>query len=268
MLEPRDIRTHRFAQVRQGYKPEEVDAFLSQAAEAYEQTRQELEQLRALAEQTAESLKQCIAERDSISRVLAKAEVMADNIRKDANDEARSLISTADREAKDTLREARQKADETIREATLTAQDRLKKAAETADKVEVTARERAENVERAAEQKAYAALHSLEDQRAAIRREADELAALSARFKLEMVNAYEHQLRVLRQLPDNIALTPEPSTEPIPSAKENDSRAAQYEEQTEPKVISVCDTPVVTPIEEEPIQPAPSSGRYSGYFAE
>jgi len=260
MLEPREIRTHRFAQVRQGYKPEDVDAFLGQAAEAYEQTRKELEQLRILAEQTAESLKNCLAERESISRVLTKAQSMADDIRKEANEEVRSLIAAADREAKETVREARQKADDTIREATGVAQERLKKAADTADKVEAIARERAETVERAAEQKAYAALHSLEDQRTAIRQEVDELTALSARFKLEMINAYEHQLRVLRQMPDEIIAGREQITMPA---------AAVHEEETpEPVEETASEEPADIPAEAEPVEAAENTGRYSGYFAE
>ncbi|MDR3344474.1 MAG: DivIVA domain-containing protein [Oscillospiraceae bacterium] len=266
MLEPRDIRTHRFAQARQGYKPEEVDAFLGQAAEAYELTCQELEQLRSLAEQTAASLKQCIAERDSISRVLAKAEVMADNIRKDANDEARSLISTADREANDTLREARQKADDTIREATQTAQDRLKKAAETADKVEATARERAEKVVRTAEQTAYSALHSLEEQRAAIRRENDELTALSARFKLGMVNTYERQLRILRQMPDEIVRIQEPPEESEPLPEPLPEPLA--EEELPSYAPESAERPDAISSDAEPVQPARETERYIGYFAE
>jgi len=257
MLDSRDIRTHRFAaQTRQGYKPEEVNDYLAQVAREYEENRREYDQLNAYAEQMAEKLKQFAAERDSISRALSKAEVMAENIVRDAHGEARGLIAAADDEAKQTLREARLKADDTVREATAIAQERLKKAAETADKVEAAARERSERLERSAEQKAHAALHNLKDQRDAIRREADELSALSAHFKLEMINTYEHQLRVLRQMPDEIVPGSEQLVMPEPAAPEEAPAPPPGDEPEAPEAGA------------GPVPVADTSGRFSGYFAE
>ncbi|MDR0883097.1 MAG: DivIVA domain-containing protein [Oscillospiraceae bacterium] len=260
-MDAREIRAHRFSTARQGYKPEEVQDYLGSVADVFEKSRQELEQLRAMSAQLAEELKQYVEQRDSITRALSKAEIMADEILRDANEEARKIKLQTEQNAQELIAAANAKADVKLREATATAEQRLRDAKDLATQAEETAKERSAVLIRGAEQKAYAALHNLEDQRANIRREADELSALSARFKLDMINAYEHQLRVLRQLPDDIAPAPASATEPEEASA------------VSPTPIAVQTEPAVSEEAQAVSSAAQSSAtadatRFSGYFTE
>ncbi|MCL2022988.1 MAG: DivIVA domain-containing protein [Oscillospiraceae bacterium] len=290
MLEPKDIRTQRFLTVRQGYKTEDVDAFLLKTADEFLKKQEELAALKQVAGEVAVALNEATAkiqafesERDSISRAVAKAQIMADKIMEDATKTVEETIASADKNAQETIKEAQFQADEKIRRATADAQDRLIQVKELAQKIEKAANEKAEQIEREAEERAYAALHSIESQRAAIRLEVDELNALSSRFKLDMINSYEKQLRLLRHLPNEIAIEmaktpdtihippdspPKAITEPVtqqsppktqPKPEPPSEQSAPEEEQSHDSKETPTPAPVPKPKDDE---------RFSGYFGE
>ena len=97
MLTPNDISNKRFEKSPfGGYKPEEVDSFLSEIAVSYERLYEAKEAAEEKMEVLAEKLEEYRANEDSLRTVLIGAQKLGDNIIRDSKAKAEVIISDAE----------------------------------------------------------------------------------------------------------------------------------------------------------------------------
>ncbi len=107
MLTPNDISNKRFEKSPfGGYKPEEVDSFLSEIAMSYERLYEEKEAAEEKMEVLAEKLEEYRANEDSLRTVLLGAQKLGDNIIRDSKAKAEVIISDAEGQVKQVFSES------------------------------------------------------------------------------------------------------------------------------------------------------------------
>lgn len=112
MLTPNDISNKRFEKSPfGGYKPEEVDSFLSEIAMSYERLYEEKEAAEEKMEVLAEKLEEYRANEDSLRTVLIGAQKLGDNIIRDSKAKAEVIISDAEGRVKQVFSESEDKID-------------------------------------------------------------------------------------------------------------------------------------------------------------
>lgn len=112
MLTPNDISNKRFEKSPfGGYKPEEVDSFLSEIVMSYERLYEEKEAAEEKMEVLAEKLEEYRANEDSLRTVLIGAQKLGDNIIRDSKAKAEVIISDAEGRVKQVFSESEGKID-------------------------------------------------------------------------------------------------------------------------------------------------------------
>ena len=107
MLTPNDISNKRFEKSPfGGYKPEEVDSFLSEIAVSYERLYEAKEAAEEKMEVLAEKLEEYRANEDSLRTVLIGAQKLGDNIIRDSKAKAEVIISDAEGQVKQVFSES------------------------------------------------------------------------------------------------------------------------------------------------------------------
>lgn len=107
MLTPNDISNKRFEKSPfGGYKPEEVDSFLSEIAVSYERLYEAKEAAEEKMEVLAEKLEEYRANEDSLRTVLLGAQKLGDNIIRDSKAKAEVIISDAEGQVKQVFSES------------------------------------------------------------------------------------------------------------------------------------------------------------------
>lgn len=110
MLTPNDISNKRFEKSPfGGYKPEEVDSFLSEIAVSYERLYEAKEAAEEKMEVLAEKLEEYRANEDSLRTVLLGAQKLGDNIIRDSKVKAEVIISDAEGQVKQVFSESEDK---------------------------------------------------------------------------------------------------------------------------------------------------------------
>ena len=110
MLTPNDISNKRFEKSPfGGYKPEEVDSFLSEIAVSYERLYEAKEAAEEKMEVLAEKLEEYRANEDSLRTVLLVAQKLGDNIIRDSKAKAEVIISDAEGQVKQVFSESEDK---------------------------------------------------------------------------------------------------------------------------------------------------------------
>ena len=110
MLTPNDISNKRFEKSPfGGYKPEEVDSFLSEIAVSYERLYEAKEAAEEKMEVLAEKLEEYRANEDSLRTALLGAQKLGDNIIRDSKAKAEVIISDAEGQVKQVFSESEDK---------------------------------------------------------------------------------------------------------------------------------------------------------------
>ena len=109
MLTPNDISNKRFEKSAFGYKPEEVDSFLSEVINSYEAAFAAKEAAEAKLEVLAEKLEEYRSNEDSLKTVLMGAQKLGDNIVRDSKAKAEVIISDAENQVKQVFAESEAK---------------------------------------------------------------------------------------------------------------------------------------------------------------
>ena len=110
MLTPNDISNKRFEKSPfGGYKPEEVDSFLSEIAVSYERLYEAKEAAEEKMEVLAEKLEEYRANEDSLRTVLLGAQKLGDNIIRESKAKAEVIISDAEGQVKQVFSESEDK---------------------------------------------------------------------------------------------------------------------------------------------------------------
>jgi cell division initiation protein len=103
---PLDLRQQRFKTVMRGFDREEVTAFLSEVADDYEQALREADRLRDELGRTQASLDELREHERNLRNTLLTAQKLADEIRNNAEQEARRVVRDAEDRAEIVLQKA------------------------------------------------------------------------------------------------------------------------------------------------------------------
>ncbi len=109
MLTPGDISNRKFEKAAFGYKPEEVDAFLSEIVASYNLMYQEKNAAEEKLIVLAEKLEEYRANEDSLKTVLLGAQKLGENIVRDSKAKAEVLLSDAQNQVKQVFAESESK---------------------------------------------------------------------------------------------------------------------------------------------------------------
>ena len=109
MLTPNDISNKKFEKAAFGYKPEEVDAFLSEIIGSYNAMYQEKTAAEEKLLVLAEKLEEYRANEDSLKTVLLGAQKLGENIVRDSKAKAEVIIADAENQVKQVFSESESK---------------------------------------------------------------------------------------------------------------------------------------------------------------
>jgi len=109
VLTPSDITNKKFEKAAFGYKPEEVDAFLSEIVSSYNAMYQEKNAAEEKLLVLAEKLEEYRANEDSLKTVLLGAQKLGENIVRDSKAKAEVLLADAESQVKQVFAESESK---------------------------------------------------------------------------------------------------------------------------------------------------------------
>ncbi len=109
MLTPSDISNKKFEKAAFGYKPEEVDAFLTEIVGAYNEMYQEKNAAEEKMLVLAEKLEEYRANEDSLKTVLLGAQKLGENIVRDSKAKAEVILADAENQVKQVFAESESK---------------------------------------------------------------------------------------------------------------------------------------------------------------
>lgn len=117
VLSPLDIRNKSFSTKMRGFNPEEVDDFLDQVINDYEETIRQKRDMEKALKHAEEKLSYFNELKDALNQSIIVAQDTADKLKENASKEAAIIVSTAEQQAKDMVTEATQKSNEIVRDA-------------------------------------------------------------------------------------------------------------------------------------------------------
>ena len=109
MLTPIDISGKKFEKSAFGYKPEDVDNFLSEIVKSYEVLYSEKEDAEAKLLVLAEKLEEYRSNEDSLRTVLMGAQKLGENIVRDSKAKAEVIVSEAENQVRQVFAESESK---------------------------------------------------------------------------------------------------------------------------------------------------------------
>ena len=136
-LTPLDIKNKSFSTKFKGYSPEEVDDFLDQIIEDYEESLRKVKELEKSLKYAEEKLTYFSELKDTLNQSIIVAQNTADKLKDTATKESNMLVSGAEAEAKQIMNEANNKAENTISDAKRLADDVLTSAQKQATQLAV-----------------------------------------------------------------------------------------------------------------------------------
>lgn len=227
MLTPNKIRGYQFQQAGRGtYRADEVDDFLNQVVESYEQVFKENGELVKKLSILATKLDEYRREETSVRKALANAQNFIDKLVEDAKKESEKIVADAQERAKnvDAITNAKIKVmvDEVegkmrvaYDKATTQAKQTKDNALAQAETILLEAREKSEKMVSDAKKEAAniisgatsTALKDAEELRIQIEKEKellDKLKEMSNQFKTELIVLYERQITSVEKMPDYV----------------------------------------------------------------
>lgn len=191
MITANDIRTSVFSRAGRGYKIQDVDDFLEEAALSMEQLQKENEELIRKLEVLADRIQEYRNDEDSIRSALLTAQKSADKVLREANETKEQIIADARQQAEDMLRLSHDKsvaiATETKEKATVVLTEAKDKASRLLMEAKTKSEEMlSEAVEGCKAEKKY--LEFLKEQ--------------EKFFRQEIVEMYKKQFELLKRGPE------------------------------------------------------------------
>ncbi|MGX7031421.1 DivIVA domain-containing protein [Vagococcus zengguangii] len=116
-LTPLDIKNKSFSTKFKGYSPEEVDDFLDQIIEDYEESLRKSKELEKSLKYAEEKLTYFSELKDTLNQSIIVAQNTADKLKDTATKESNMLVSGAEAEAKQIMNEATTNAEKMVSEA-------------------------------------------------------------------------------------------------------------------------------------------------------
>lgn len=115
-LMPMDLRQQTFRTAFRGFDPEQVTEFLNEAADSFEQSRRDIDQVRQELGDLKAALKEHQDREGTLRNTMMSAQRMADQIHETAQQEARVIVREAESRADLVLEKARARIEEIERE--------------------------------------------------------------------------------------------------------------------------------------------------------
>lgn len=203
MLSPKELRNHAFQTVgRNAYRASDVDEFLAEVVESYEQMFRENGEIVKKLQAVADKLSQYKNDEENIRNALLEAQRMRANILEDANRKANDRLVATEEKIKAAKETVDQKTAEIISEAQAEADKILDEAKAQADEIVSSAESRSKNtLERA--QKLYdAEVGSIKEEAKKAEDYLNSIKAESAKVRNELIDTYKNQLELLKFVPD------------------------------------------------------------------
>lgn len=122
MITAMEINTRRFEQAKPGYKPEEVDSFLSQIADQISDMIKQKEDTDKKIEVLVESIRRYKADEEALKDAMISVQKQGKTVVEEANKKAQEIIAEAQQKAEQIISAANVKADEIVGSTALKAQ--------------------------------------------------------------------------------------------------------------------------------------------------
>lgn len=181
MLTPKQVKDFSFqAAGRNAYKASEVDEFLDEVYESYEQMFRENGELVKKLNLVADKLQTYKSDEDNIRNALLTAERMKESIVAEAQEQIKGILKEAEDKAAEIVADAEKEADDTLKIAQTNATKLLAKAQEIYDDQVGTIKEEAEKEE------AY--LLKIKEE--------------SVKVREDLLDSYKKQIQILEYTPD------------------------------------------------------------------
>lgn len=132
-LSPLDIRNKTFSTKMRGFSPEEVDDFLDQVINDYEEVLRQNRDLEKNVKHLEEKLRYFNELKEALNQSIIVAQETADKVKDSAQKEADVIVADANNEASEVLTKANQEASETLADAQKRADKMIKDATERAN---------------------------------------------------------------------------------------------------------------------------------------
>ena len=200
MITANEIKNATFSRAGRGYKPVEVDEILDRAIEAIEKLTADNADLLAKLEILAEKVREYREDEDNIRGALLAAQRSADQIMREAKENAQALTDETQRVTDEALAAAKKKAEEMLYEAQEKSVAIVNETREKATAVMTEAKQKADNMLKEAEENCKVELMQLE----ATKKQA-------AEFRAALMDMYRQQFELMKK---------GPAVEYIPEAKE------------------------------------------------
>lgn len=203
MLTPKQIKNHEFQLAgRNAYRASDVDGFMTELYESYEQMFRENAELVKKLSLLADKVSEYKNDEDNIRNALLMAERMKDSILAEAQDKAKAALAATEervRAAKDAvdekttaiLQHANEEADKIIADANSRAEDTLKLAQSNATKLLAKAQE-------IYDEQVSTIKDEAEKEQAYLNR----IKAESVKVRMELLDTYKTQMQILEYTPD------------------------------------------------------------------
>ncbi len=265
MLTPGKIKGYQFQQAGRGtYKAEEVDDFLAQVVESYEQVFKENGELVKKLKILATKLNEYRKEESNVSKVLVNAQAFIDKMIEEAKKEAKTIVSEAEERANNVdsitnakikvmvdevegkmrlayekaMSQAKSTKDSAYKEAEILLLEAGEKAEKIISDAEATASALISDATKDAEKEASSLKEEIENEKALL----DSLKETSNQFKTELVVLYERQIKSVEQIPDyNLDKELEEKVKKIVEEKKNEDEATQKTQTDESAVEKIVD---------------------------
>lgn len=181
MLTPKQIKAYDFQLAgRNAYKAADVDAFVDEVYESYDQMFHENGELVKKLNLLADKLQSYKADEDNIRNALLTAERMKESIVADAEASVKSVVEESRVKADEIIKDAESQADEILRVAQANATKLLAKAQELYD-------DQVNSIKEEAEKEEAHLLHVKEE---------------SAKVRADLIDSYQKQISMLEFTPD------------------------------------------------------------------
>lgn len=212
MLTPNQILNHSFATSRGSYKADEVDEFINEIVESYQQMFKENGEMLSKLEILAKRVEEYRHDEDNIKAALITAQKMSERIISEAREGAQKTIADAEQNAKTTLADAEKISNELLEKSASEANNLLTSTKASTDKTlaeaEATANEvidasklLADNVISQAKASSEEILSSVKIEIEAQQAILDELKIQSTNFKSELLEVYHANIESINEIP-------------------------------------------------------------------
>lgn len=179
-----------------GYKPEEVDKYVSGAKAAMSELTAENDELTEKLEAVVKELQRYKEDEDSLKAALVGAQKLADSILKESKKKAAAVLAEADAKSAAVLADAQQKSEAALRVAGEKSDALLAEALEKHDAV----------------------LGELDSRLASEKKELESVQAANSLFKSQLAALYKRHLAMVDELPGEITELPEAPSAGLPEA--------------------------------------------------